>query len=166
MGDFNARTSTVSDLVAGDKCDRISPLRDVHLDENVLCRNSEDQGSRVCSHGNQLLEMCRSANLKISNGRTVGDQDGRYTCHTYNGSSLVDYILVSGETLEKVRYLKVKDLIGTLTDHCLVSMGIAMPSRLEVKTYDHTGYRPVPSSFSSMTQQQIPWEPSFAETKE
>ncbi len=27
MGDFNARTSTVSDLVAGDKCDRISPQR-------------------------------------------------------------------------------------------------------------------------------------------
>ncbi len=97
MGDFNSRTSTVSDLVVADKCDRISALHDVHLDENVLCRNSEDQGSRVCSHGNQLLEMCRSANLKISNGRTAGDQDGRYTCHTYNGSSLVDYILVSGE---------------------------------------------------------------------
>ena len=147
MGDFNARTKAVSDLVVGEECERFSPLRDVKVDEDIAARNSADVGGRVCSYGNQLIEMCMSANIKIVNGRVVGDRDGKYTCHTYNGSSVIDYIMVSKEVLRKVRYLKVNDLIGNLTDHCLVSAGISIPIKLHINTPAPVDCKPIPRGF-------------------
>ncbi len=60
---------------------------------------------------------------------------------------MIDYILVSYEVLRKVRYLKVNDLIGNLTDHCFVSAGISIPIKLQVKTPAPVDCRPIPRGF-------------------
>ena len=56
-------------------------------------------------------------NFKILNGRKIGDLVGKYTCHQYNGSSSVDYIITETDLFEKVRHFQV--LILTLfSDQC------------------------------------------------
>ena len=57
----------------------------------------------------------------IINGRVVGDLDGKYTCHEYNGSSTVDYFIVQVENYDKVISMKVLDL-PWYSDHCPLSL--------------------------------------------
>ena len=42
-------------------------------------------------YGNNLLDICIGSQLRIMNGRTIGDTSGKPTYHGYNGSSLDDY---------------------------------------------------------------------------
>ena len=42
-----------------------------------------------------------------------------YTCHTPNGSSTVDYVLVSESILDQILYFRILNCIPTLSDkHC------------------------------------------------
>ena len=47
------------------------------------------------NNGKLLLNFCKEARLRILNGRTIEDLNSKYTCTTYNGSSVVDYTLVN-----------------------------------------------------------------------
>ena len=52
-------------------------------------------------YGRNLLETCTALNLRIVNGRIVGDLEGKKTCFHFNGSSVVDYVIGS-----KLKYSK------------------------------------------------------------
>ena len=64
---------------------------DYEADEPYI-RQSQDSGTTY-SRGRNLLETCTALNLRILNGRIVGDLDGKKTCFHYNGSSVVDYLI-------------------------------------------------------------------------
>ena len=66
---------------------------DYENDEQCL-RRSQDSGT-VNARGRNLLETCTALNLRILNGRIVGDLEGKKTCFHYNGSSVVDYVIGS-----------------------------------------------------------------------
>ena len=101
-----------------------------------------------CRYGTCLIEMCVSTDLKIANGRVLGDPMGRYTCHKYNGSSLVDYVLVDKTILSQIRYLTVHELMGDLTDHCLVSFGLAIKTvTLVADRRENLDYKPISRKF-------------------
>ncbi len=53
------------------------------------------QDLQVNSYGRSLLELCIGNNLIALNGRTKGDFLGQFTCHTYNGASVVHYVIGS-----------------------------------------------------------------------
>ena len=38
-----------------------------------------------------FLDMLLNTNMKILNGRKIGDLSGSYTCYEWNGQSLIDY---------------------------------------------------------------------------
>ena len=57
--------------------------------------------------GCELLELCRSTELLIANGRTLGDVKGEYTFTSPRGQSTVDYFIVSAEHLSSVADMKV-----------------------------------------------------------
>ena len=59
------------------------------------------------ARGRNLLETCTALNLRILNGRIVGDLEGKQTCFHYNGSSVVDYVIGSKCILRNVQYLIV-----------------------------------------------------------
>jgi hypothetical protein len=42
----------------------------------------------------ELLDLCISNQLRILNGRVLGDIFGNYTCYTPNGASVVDYAAI------------------------------------------------------------------------
>ena len=49
--------------------------------------------------GEYLLDLCNATELRIVNGRLLDDQ-GKISCMTYNGQSLVDYIFTHYQNFE------------------------------------------------------------------
>ncbi|CAC5362799.1 unnamed protein product [Mytilus coruscus] len=66
--------------------------------------------------------MCISSRVRILNGRTFGDYQGKLTSYQYNGNSVIDYCLVSEDFIENVLYFHVDDPILRLSDHAKVSV--------------------------------------------
>ena len=116
-GDFNARTGQEPDLIIHDD-DRYTPIFDGYpIDKKIFERQSQD--ATVDTRGKDLLALCTSQQLRIVNGRVLGDTYGHYTCYTPNGTSVVDYVMVSEDILDQIFTFKVADFIPTLSDtHC------------------------------------------------
>ena len=115
MGDLNAKTSNQDDTIIPDKMDKNF---DVIIDEPPPKRNSQD--TAVNARGKEMLDMCKSLNINIVNGRKTGDLFGNYTCFNWNGNSLVDYVLTSASLFQKISVHKVQNFIPLISDHCSV----------------------------------------------
>ena len=89
----------------------------------MLLRNSQDD-SYLYTRGKKLLDLCITTRIRILNGRTIGDSIGQFTCHKHNGSSMIDYAIVSEEMLSSIMYFYVNPFFGHLSDHCCISWGI------------------------------------------
>jgi len=73
------------------------------------------------ARGKELLDVCIAHQLRVLNGRTLGDLSGNFTCFTPNGASAVDYAIVSESALNKILYFKISDFKPILSDcHCLL----------------------------------------------
>ena len=112
-GDFNARTGNQNDTIPQDKFDT---ELGIEIEENNSKRNSQDK--IINKRGEEILDMCKSLNLYIANGRKVGDPFGSYTCLKWNGNSVVDYLLASQEIFDKVPIFKIGIFQPMLSDHC------------------------------------------------
>ena len=125
MGDFNSRTSTSPDFNVTDD-DKYTPVPEQYnSDEHESLYNRENED--ICSvneYGKKLLELCIETELRILNGRMLGDLEGKLTCHKWNGSSTVDYGIVQNSLFREIDFFKVYDLMGHLSDHCLISLGL------------------------------------------
>ncbi|XP_063442678.1 uncharacterized protein LOC134722974 [Mytilus trossulus] len=116
-GDFNARVSSEPDFIANDSSKFIPVNTDYTIDKELLTRKNQDKV--LDTRGKDLLDLCISNQLRFLNGRVLGDMFGTYTCHTPNGSSTVDYVILSESILDQILYFKVSDFIPTLSDtHC------------------------------------------------
>ena len=115
QGDYNARTGGIQETVLDDNNTFLNVPEDYENDEQCL-RRSQDSGT-VNARGRDLLETCTAFNLRILNGRIVGDLEGKKTCFQYNGSSVVDYVIGSKSVLRKMQYLIVNSLTPHLSDH-------------------------------------------------
>ena len=112
-GDLNARTGNSPDTITSDKYDEEF---NICVNDNTLKRNSQDK--KVNQRGNELLDLCKSLDLNIVNGRKTGDPFGKYTCFNWNGSSVVDYLLTSDSLFPQVSSFKVGEFLPWLSDHC------------------------------------------------
>jgi exonuclease III len=118
-GDLNARSSTLKDYVDVD-CDVNLHDDEMYvIDENVGIRCNQDLVTN--DRGAKLAELCIQCRLRILNGRTLGDSQGNFTCHRPQGSSTVDYMILSEEMLHRVQSFLVHDKLD-LSDHCKISM--------------------------------------------
>ena len=68
------------------------------------------------NHGKRLLEICRSADLRILNGRTSGDSLGRPTFHGKSGVSIVDYAICDQDLFHHIANFIVREPLSLL-DH-------------------------------------------------
>ena len=96
MGDFNARTGTENDFI-------VEEHNNFVLDDNFpLPRqvpNRKSFDSHINEHGKYLIELCKSLDLRILNGRCKGDSLGKITFHGNQGISTVDYIITGHEIM-------------------------------------------------------------------
>ena len=61
-------------------------------------------------------------------------KNGKYTCFTWNGSSVVDYVITSNTAFDKILYFQVKDLIPFLSDHSALTYLINLKYTVDPKT--------------------------------
>jgi hypothetical protein len=145
MGDLNGRTGRELDFISRDN-DKPLPLDLPYVsDKQIAPRNSLD--TVVNNRGRNILDMCISAKLRIVNGRKLGDTLGYYTCHKWNGSSVVDYAIVSEDLLDVIPYFQVQKFMADLSDHCCISLKVDIPVILAEETEDSDPLLPLPTSF-------------------
>ena len=74
----------------------------------------------------ELLALCKRNNLLIANGKIGEYPDGRYTCYTARGQSVVDYLIIDVEPLINVTSFFV-NLANPLSDHNSIATTIHFP---------------------------------------
>jgi exonuclease III len=117
LGDFNSRTGVNNEtLEYNTYIDDELPV-----DSSLTQRNSKD--NKTNEFGKKLLDLCRHNNLIILNGRVIGDMLGQYTSFHYNGSSAIDYCIVTRDLFSNILYFSVLEL-NHLSDHTPISVCI------------------------------------------
>lgn len=124
-GDLNARTGHEPDFIQGDNNTDITSDFDYTVDKEICARQSLDRV--VNTRGKEILDICVSAQMRILNGRKVGDSLGYHTCHKWNGSSVVDYAIVSESLLDTIPFFKVGEFMADLSDHCYITFDLSIP---------------------------------------
>ncbi len=94
-------------------------------DKEIANRKSEDI-RKVCTCGNCLIYMCVASSCKMANCRVLGDPNGKFTCHKYNGSSVIDYVQPCAVRSKVFTCV----FIGDISDHCLLSLGLRVSATL------------------------------------
>ena len=127
IGDFNARTSTLSDFIELDndfyeliENDLDEEIREILYDHKKLVelnvplkRYSEDKG-RVNNYGHKLIDFCKRCNMYIVNGRLGADKEiGR---NTSNESSLIDYFMVCSKMIKDIIEFKIESFDPLISD--------------------------------------------------
>ena len=123
MGDFNARTKDLSDLLGMD-ADILDSLElDDHLKEKILEENILDelgfslnrnsQDKNVNNYGFRLVELCKNTGVCMLNGRVSKDCIGNTTC---DNKSVVDYIMCSPKLFPFVNKFEIEVFNGNLSD--------------------------------------------------
>ena len=105
VGDFNARTGNLPDFNIDDD-GRFVGLPDNYIsDIDIISRANSDL--IVNEFGKRLIELCCMSGIRIINGRKIGDSMGRKTCHEWNGSSSVDYMLADESLFHLIQSFKI-----------------------------------------------------------
>ena len=134
IGDFNSRTGNIQEVLH-DITDMTHINRqEIILDNKIPNRRNEDL--TVNQYGKHLLNVIEQAHMIILNGKSLGDLQGSKTCHKYNGSSTVDYMIVSSDIWNKVITFLVLEN-DSYTDHsplaCHIRMNNPWPSPVLVE---------------------------------
>jgi hypothetical protein len=74
-----------------------------------------------------VIDLCTEAQLRILNGRTIGDSSGKSTLHTYNGVSIDDYCICNSDFLPNILSFRVGQFQPLLSDHSNPSSGLQKP---------------------------------------
>jgi len=118
VGDLNARTGSITETYFN------TDSSDMLTADVMDVKNRNNRDVKVNNYGRCLLELCSSADLTILNGRFAGDLKGDFTCHHYNGSSVVDYCITQRSMLSDIQYVHVSPL-SPFSDHCNVSFSLS-----------------------------------------
>ena len=104
-GDFNARTCGLDDFIQNDDVNNNineCPVPSDYAVDTPLRRKQLDHVHNI--HGNLLVNICKDLQLRILNGRFLGDSLGYYTFYNSNGQSTVDYMLASQSVFYNVEF--------------------------------------------------------------
>ena len=127
VGDFNARTKDLSDTIGNDQNDVSMP----QLISSKVKYIRTNQDGKMNKYGKKLVDFCMKTSSFIANGRTLGDFQGKFTCYAHNGTSTVDYAVIS-ETMYP--YI-TKFYVSTPkynSDHCKLELEIKMPNNIYI----------------------------------
>ena len=121
-GDFNARTSGLQDYIPNDdRNDNIDecPVPSDYCADFPIHRKQLDEKHNL--HGNLLIDICKDLQLRILNGRFLGDSLGYFTFYNSNGQSIVDYMIASQNIFYDIEHFSVHSPVE-FSDHCLITV--------------------------------------------
>ena len=105
-GDFNARSGRLSDYSSFvDHDNHIVPTNFQYQNvSNFSQHNRHSDDPKTNRYGKELLELCKSSNMRIMNGYYNNDATtGTFTCYTANGKSLIDYLICDSQFYKILR---------------------------------------------------------------
>ena len=149
-GDFNARTKTDDDYII-DEEDRFSPVNDLdhYVVDSVLIARSNTDLNPVDSHGERLLELCKSNLLRILNGR-FGNNSNRYIRYPNklgDKPSVIDYTLTSKNLLSTIKSFNIEPFT-ILSDHCCLHTRIMCSNKYSAEVeHEQIKLNKVPNEF-------------------
>ena len=79
------------------------------------------------NYGKSITELCSDSQLRILNGRTLGDSVGKATYVNYSGVTINDYCICSASFLKyitKCTSFHVGDFDPNLSDYCPITVKI------------------------------------------
>jgi exonuclease III len=115
VGDFNARTNDLNfEWEESNSDSSPEPTMFMRSHPEKTCRISKD--SVTNTRGKLLIDFMACSNMTIINGNMVGDIFGEFTCHNYNGCSVVDYVSTTQGLFQLVSRFEVMDLTSH-SDH-------------------------------------------------
>ena len=127
-GDVNARTGQLHDYVIGSTVSS-DPYSNIgYSNDDAEPRNNLD--CKTNSYCHKFLDVLINNQLRILNGRTLGDCRGKFTCFKYNGKSVVDYFACTTLLRTHVTSLQVNNLCS-YSDHCSLTLSLYMRSKYE-----------------------------------
>ena len=126
-GDFNGRTGSGLDFIMYDR------YIEAGLDESIRLTDIPVRCNKdhvIDSYGKRLLELCKSTNFLISNGRLGSDKDvGSYTYISEKGCSVVDYLLLPLTDFDIISSFEVCD-VTEFSDHVGLTFTLQCPELL------------------------------------
>ena len=126
IGDFNARIGTMKgEREEGEEEEWEE--EDKELGGLNINRDSEDKV--VDKEGRKLVGMCKRVGLRILNGRTKGDADGKLTYMSRIGCSVVDYAIAELNGEKKKIDMEVGDRVES--DHLPLQVSIFKETKVE-----------------------------------
>ena len=133
IGDMNARTTNLSEYLdtSGNKsidtCQTTS-----HCSQPLITTKRVNIDHQSNTHGHKVIDLCKTCNLRILNGRKLGDSFGKPTFFSNEGCpSTIDCAIISGMYFHQVSSFTVKPQ-SSLNDHCQIITRIKVP--LDVRT--------------------------------
>jgi hypothetical protein len=121
LGDFNGRVGLLDDWINSDDVNYVPVYTDYECDTPSSKRNNKDEC--VNNRGKAIIDLCIAANVRIANGRTTGDLDGKFTFFK-NGVSAIDLCLTNEDLRSDILFFKVNDLCRHISDHCSITLNI------------------------------------------
>ena len=144
LGDINAQTGNQSDLVtydenieqflhSDDPNDELAKISIGDLGFPTERHNSDTQSN---NYGKRLLEVCKSFNLCIANGRLGSDKFlGNKTC---KGSSVVDYAIMSPLLFTSVKEFEILPFEPLVNDaHCGIHISLECSAIESCQNFDN-----------------------------
>ena len=85
---------------------------------NFSQHNCHSDDIKFNRYGKDLLELCKSSNMKIMNGYyNINDATtGTFTCYTADGRSLIDYLICDFKFCQALSSFRVDPLVSD-SDH-------------------------------------------------
>ena len=125
-GDLNSRTGQLSDILQYDKYldddddDNDDDDKDVRQNFTIIRRNKDHVYD---NNGRKLVNLCRSTDHIIANGRLYNDLDGNYTFTSARGSSVTDYLILSKYDTNTIYDFRILDF-SHFSDHAPIFFSI------------------------------------------
>ena len=121
LGDFNAKTRTLSDYVEKNKYTDLADFEEDFPDLELTRHNQDNH--EVDEYGFKLLHFCKVQNLCIVNGRVGRDKNvGKFTT---KNETMIDYCLTSPQFFQEINEFEVEEFNPILSDvHCVLSLEI------------------------------------------
>ena len=116
LGDLNIRIGSVQQ--------NIEEMFAEEFQAGMSIRQSKEKV--LNSKGKQFIDLCNDFGQIVLNGRTVGDEEGNFTCVRENGSSVNDICAIFQELLAYVNSFTIEDKIWS--DHMPLTLVLKVQS--------------------------------------
>ena len=119
IGDMNSRTGKKHDYVDHDSFLANFDIDDITVDTPLRRLSMDSKANRF---GDCLLDLCKSTEMRIVNGRVFPNTD-KMTCFSPNGESVVDYLITSETSFSSLSSMAIHEY-NAFSNHAPISFSL------------------------------------------